>query len=346
MKVSQDSIVKALETVQYDQDKNLISADVIDTLAIDKQTIAITFLPTDLSSELKDDLTKKITEVLTELDGVTEVKVKFLDTKPSKPAAQQSPKRKFYFDNYQRVILVVSGKGGVGKSTCALNLALALKRIGKTVALFDADIYGPSLPLMLGLRGEQPYMQENRLIPMKKFGLEFISIGSLISEGEAVAWRGPMVHQTIEQLMKDTDFSGGDYMIIDMPPGTGDVQITVSQLTAAYGAVVVCTPQDVALIDARRAMAMLDKVDISILGIIENMGVFVCPKCSHESEVFGNGGAEKEAESFKVDFLGRLPIDIEIRKGTDNGNPLVYTNAQSLSTKIFIEMATKLANRK
>ena len=260
---------------------------------------------------------------------------------PQNPNPGQ-PERTNYLSEYKNVILVGSGKGGVGKSTLSVNLAFALKHLGKTVSLLDADVYGPSLPMMLDARDSTPKIIGHKILPLSRLGIEFMSMGSLVPESQSMIWRGPMIHQAIEQLLRDTQWPGGDYIIIDLPPGTGDVQISLAQTTEATGAVIVCTPQDVALLDARKALNMFGKVNIPILGMIENMSSFVCPKCGHETPIFDKGGTETESKTREVPFLGHVPIELDIRLGGDKGNPVVHQDPESKSSKPIIDIAKKL----
>ncbi len=217
------------------------------------------------------------------------------------------------------VIAVGSGKGGVGKSTIAASLAYGLKNSGAAVGLMDADVYGPSIPHLLGVN-ERPHLENNRLQPIVKDDLRVMSMGFLVPPGEAVVWRGPMLHGAITQFLRDTDWGPLDYLIIDMPPGTGDIALTLSQILPLTGAVVVCTPQDVALLDAVKAIAMFRKVNIPLLGMVENMSYFICPDCGHRYDIFGSGGAERRAAELEVPFLGDVPINIGIRERGDAGN--------------------------
>jgi ATP-binding protein involved in chromosome partitioning len=216
------------------------------------------------------------------------------------------------------VIAVGSGKGGVGKSTIAASLAYGLKNGGATVGLMDADVYGPSIPHLLGV-SERPYLENNRLQPVKKDGLRVMSMGFLVPPGEAVVWRGPMLHGAITQFLRDTEWGPLDFLVIDMPPGTGDIALTLSQLLPLTGAVVVCTPQDVALLDAVKAIAMFRKVHIPLLGMVENMSYFICPDCGKRYDIFGSGGAQRRARELDVPFLGEVPINIGIRQRGDAG---------------------------
>jgi ATP-binding protein involved in chromosome partitioning len=217
------------------------------------------------------------------------------------------------------VIAVGSGKGGVGKSTVAASIAYGLKNVGAAVGLMDADVYGPSIPHLLGA-SEKPYLENGRLQPVSKDGLRVMSMGFLVPPGEAVVWRGPMLHGAITQFLRDTDWGPLDYLIIDMPPGTGDIALTLSQLLPLTGAVVVCTPQDVALLDAVKAIAMFRKVNIPLLGMVENMSYFICPGCDKRYDIFGSGGAQRRAAELDVPFLGDVPIQIGIRERGDAGN--------------------------
>jgi ATP-binding protein involved in chromosome partitioning len=260
----------------------------------------------------------------------------------SQQRAPQRPARQVYLDNYDAVVAVASGKGGVGKSTVAVNLAVTLARMGRKTSLFDADIYGPSLPIMLGLRNARPAIDGNRIQPIRKYGLDVISIGNLIEEAAATIWRGPMVHQVIEQLMRDTNWPGGEFMVIDLPPGTGDAQLTISQICEVAGAVIVSTPQDVALLDAIKGVSMFQKVDIPIVGLVENMSSFICPHCHQETPIFSKGTAQKASSQYNIPFLGRIPLDLAIREGGDNGLPVASGDEDSPSARAFREVTEAL----
>lgn len=259
------------------------------------------------------------------------------------PRPAQRPNRNMYLDNYDAVIAVGSGKGGVGKSTVAVNLAVTLAAMGYKTSLFDADIYGPSLPIMMGLRNTKPKMEGERvLLPLQKYGLDCMSIGNLVDEAAATIWRGPIVHQVIEQLLRDTKWPGGDFMIIDLPPGTGDTHLTLTQLCEIAGAVIVSTPQDVALLDAIKAVGMFQKVDVPVLGMIENMSAFVCPKCGTETPIFDKGNAQRAAGQNNIPFLGRIPIELAIREGGDMGQPICAAHPESASALAFKSIAEHL----
>jgi ATP-binding protein involved in chromosome partitioning len=263
-----------------------------------------------------------------------------------KAAAKAQQRRKMAVANLpgvKNLIAVASGKGGVGKSTTAVNLALGFQAMGLKVGILDADIYGPSQPRLLGLSGN-PEMADNKLRPMTAYGLKSMSMGFLIDEGTPVVWRGPMVVQALQQMLYDVAWAEDgdlDVLVIDMPPGTGDVQLTMAQQVPLSGAVIVSTPQDLALIDARKGLNMFRKVDVPVLGIIENMSYFLCPKCGERSDIFGHGGAEREAEKLGVPFLGGVPLHMNIRELSDAGRPITATEPKSPQAAVFRELAAK-----
>jgi len=243
----------------------------------------------------------------------------------------------------KNIIAVASGKGGVGKSTTAVNLALALSAEGASVGVLDADIYGPSQPMMLGIAGRPESKDGKSLEPMEGHGLQAISIGFLIDIDTPMVWRGPMVTQALEQLLKDTRWRELDYLVVDLPPGTGDIQLTLAQKVPVTGAVIVTTPQDIALIDARKGLKMFEKVGIPILGVVENMSFHVCPKCGHESHIFGSGGAERMSKEYGTELLGQLPLDIAIREQADSGKPTVVSDPDGQAAEIYRRIARRCA---
>jgi ATP-binding protein involved in chromosome partitioning len=248
-------------------------------------------------------------------------------------------------DNIKNIIAVASGKGGVGKSTVAVNLALALQRAGARVGLLDADIYGPSQPMMLGVQGEHAnQLDKKQLIPISVHDLQVMSIGFLIEQSDTpMIWRGPMVSTTLQQLLLETRWEDLDYLIIDLPPGTGDIQLTLSQKIPVSGAIVVTTPQDVALADARKAFKMFEKVNIPVLGIVENMSVYKCSQCSHVEHIFGEGGATKFAKEYGLDLLGSLPLSTQIREQSDMGMPIVIADPKGTIAQMYQETGMKAA---
>jgi ATP-binding protein involved in chromosome partitioning len=243
----------------------------------------------------------------------------------------------------KNIIAVASGKGGVGKSTTAVNLALALASEGAAVGMLDADIYGPSQPMMLGIAGRPESKDGKHLEPMEGHGLQAISIGFLIDVDTPMVWRGPMVTQALEQLLKDTRWRDLDYLVVDLPPGTGDIQLTLAQKVPVTGAIIVTTPQDIALIDARKGLKMFEKVGIPILGVVENMSVHICPKCGHESHIFGSGGAEKMCRDYGTELLGQLPLDEAIRSQADSGKPTVVSDPDGAIAEIYRRIARRSA---
>jgi ATP-binding protein involved in chromosome partitioning len=245
--------------------------------------------------------------------------------------------------NVKNIVAVASGKGGVGKSTTAVNLALALAAEGASVGILDADIYGPSLPMMLGIEGRPESPDGQSMHPLVGHGLQANSIGFLIEQDNPMVWRGPMATSALEQLLRQTNWRELDYLIVDMPPGTGDIQLTLSQRVPVTGAVIVTTPQDIALLDAKKGLKMFEKVGIPILGIVENMAIHICSNCGHAEHIFGSGGGERMAKDYGVDVLGSLPLDIAIREQTDSGKPTVVADPHGAVADIYRSIARKMA---
>lgn len=330
------------------ENQTVLSADIVDEIEIQEDRAKLTLVIPEEKAHLRRPTAEAIDKGLASLDGINKVNIVVVNSPQKEPAAKKpqpkttSPEHKQYFSHYSNIILVASGKGGVGKSTVALNLAISFQQLGKKVSLFDADVYGPSIPTLMGMKEDRPEVVDKKMIPLQKYEIEFLSIGNLIAEKDSLVWRGPMVHQVLEQLIRDSVWPGGDYLIIDMPPGTGDIQISLAQMASITGAVIVCTPQDLALNDARRAITMFDKVNIPILGMIENMSGFVCPHCKEETHIFSSGGVEKESKQQEIPFLGSIPIDLGLRKGGDEGKPLVQEHPQSFVAKTFASLAEKL----
>ena len=241
------------------------------------------------------------------------------------------------------IVAVASGKGGVGKSTTAVNLALGLKALGLKVGLMDADIYGPSIPRMLGISGRPNSPDGKKLLPMRNWGIVCMSMGFLVAEDTPMIWRGPMVMSAIEQMLREVEWGELDVLVVDLPPGTGDAQLTMAQRVPLTGAVIVSTPQDIALLDARKGLNMFRKVDVPVFGIIENMSYFICPNCNHRSDIFSHGGAHKTADELGCDFLGEVPLHIAIRETSDGGEPIVASQPDSEHAKIYRSIAGKVA---
>ena len=287
-------------------------------------------------AELSATLVKKIKDAT----GARDVTVS-VSSKVATHAVQRGVKP---LPQVKNVIAVASGKGGVGKSTTAVNLALALSAEGARVGILDADIYGPSQPQMLGIGGARPDSKDGKTMePMEAHGLQAMSIGFLIDAETPMIWRGPMVTQALEQLLRDTNWHDLDYLVIDLPPGTGDIQLTLSQKVPVSGAIIVTTPQDIALLDARKGLKMFEKVNVPVLGIVENMSIHICSKCGHAEHIFGEGGGERMSKDYNVDLLGSLPLDIRIREQADGGKPTVAVDPNGRIAQIYREIARRVA---
>ena len=320
-------------------EKDLVSTKSIKNIGIDGGKVQV---DVEMGFPIKGyqaELAEKVkTQVMT-VAGVTEVNVNV----SVKIVAHSVQKGVSPINNIRNIIAVASGKGGVGKSTTAVNLALALSVEGAKVGLLDADIYGPSQPRMLGVHGKPESADGKSLEPMMSYHLQTMSIGFLVDEETPMIWRGPMVTQALEQLLKDTNWKDLDYLIIDLPPGTGDIQLTLAQKVPVSGAIIVTTPQDIALLDARKGLKMFQKVEVPVLGVIENMSTHICSQCGHEEHIFGAGGGTKMAEQFDVNFLGSLPLDIRIREETDNGKPTVVAEPESGIAQTYRTIARRAA---
>jgi ATP-binding protein involved in chromosome partitioning len=286
-----------------------------------------------------EPIREQVTKALKAVPGVGSVNVA-VQMKIVSHAVQRGVK---LVHNIKNIIAVASGKGGVGKSTVAVNLALALASEGASVAVLDADIYGPSQPTMLGIRGRPESRDGKTLEPMEGHGLQAMSIGFLIDVETPMVWRGPMVTQALEQLLNETKWREVDYLVVDLPPGTGDIQLTLAQRVPVTGAVIVTTPQDIALMDARKGLKMFEKVGIPILGIVENMSTHVCSRCGHEEHIFGQGGGERMGKDYNVELLGALPLDIHIREQTDSGKPTVVSDPEGRVSQIYKKIARRVA---
>ncbi|MGY4216154.1 ATP-binding protein involved in chromosome partitioning [Bradyrhizobium sp. USDA 4522] len=261
---------------------------------------------------------------------------------PHPPGGQSPMARQAEIPGISAVIAVASGKGGVGKSTTALNLALGLRDLGLRVGLLDADIYGPSVPRLTGIREKPQLNDDKKMVPLQRFGLSIMSIGFLVEEDTAMIWRGPMVMSAITQMLRDVAWGTLDVLVVDMPPGTGDAQLTLAQNVPLKGAIIISTPQDLSLIDARRGLAMFKKVNVPVLGIVENMSYFQCPHCGTRSDIFGHGGARHEAEKLGVPFLGEIPLHIAIRTASDAGNPVVESEPDGPHAAIYRAIGGKV----
>jgi ATP-binding protein involved in chromosome partitioning len=318
---------------------DLVSAKSVKAIVIDGANVSVKLELGYPAKSYLETLKSEVEQHLKTLAGVGSVSVE-VSVKIVSHAVQQALKPNPHIKN---MIAVASGKGGVGKSTTAVNLALALAAEGASVGILDADIYGPSIPTMLGLSGLPESEDKKTMMPKVAYGIQTMSIGYLVPEDQAMIWRGPMVTNALQQLLRDTNWKDIDYLIIDLPPGTGDIQLTLAQQIPVSGAVIVTTPQDIALIDAQRGLGMFAKVNVPVLGIVENMSVHICSNCGHEEAIFGTGGGVVMAEANKVDFLGALPLELAIRLNADSGKPTVIADPDSRAAQMYRQIARKTA---
>ncbi len=318
---------------------DLVSAGAVTALAVDGGRVSLTVGLGFPASGYHPALADRLRTLLGAIPGVSGVDVT-VETTIAVHAVQRNLKP---LGDIRNIIAVASAKGGVGKSTTAVNLALALAADGASVGLLDADIYGPSQPRMLGLRGQRPVTPDGKsLEPLEAYGLKCMSIGFLIDEDQPMVWRGPMVTQALNQLIGDTRWGALDYLVVDMPPGTGDIQLTLSQRVPVSGAVIVTTPQDIALLDAQKGLKMFQKVEVSVLGVVENMGLHICSACGHEEPIFGEGGGRRMATDYEVPFLGSLPLDRRIREEADSGQPTVAADPDGAVASIYRDVARRM----
>ncbi|AHK79938.1 ATPase [Ectothiorhodospira haloalkaliphila] len=340
--VSRLKIETALKEIQDPYlDKDLMSANAVKDIQVEGSAVTVQLSLGYPAAGWHGELTRLVEDKLKAIDGVGQVTVN-IATRIVAHAVQRTLKP---LEGIKNIIAVASGKGGVGKSTTAVNLALALKAEGATVGILDADIYGPSQPRMLGISGKPETKDGKTMQPMENHGLQAMSIGFLIEEDTPMIWRGPMVTQALEQLLRDTNWAELDYLIIDLPPGTGDTQLTLAQKIPVSGAIIVTTPQDIALLDARKGLKMFEKVDVPVLGVVENMSIHICSNCGHEEHIFGQGGGERMAEEYGAEFLGALPLDMHIREQVDGGNPTVVADPEGRVAEIYREIARRSAAR-
>ena len=340
MSVSQEQIESAIK--QYIDpylEKDLVTAGDVKDTTIEGDTVKVKIVLGFPAYGYVDKLNEELKQLIEAIDGVSSAEI---DT--SWEIASHSVQGGMNpLEGIKNVIAVASGKGGVGKSTTAVNLALALQQEGARVGVLDADIYGPSVPRMLGIEGKPESTDGKSLEPMGGQGLQAMSIGFMIDEETPMIWRGPMVTQALEQLLRDTRWKSLDYLVIDLPPGTGDVQLTLAQKVPVSGAVIVTTPQDIALLDARKGLKMFEKVEVPVLGVVENMSIHICSECGHAEHIFGQGGGEKMCDQYNVDFLGALPLDISIRENADGGHPSVADDPNSKTSEIYRDIARRTA---
>lgn len=342
MAISEEQVKAALQTyIDPATGKDYVAGKEARNIRIDGNDVSVEIVLGYPAKVASAGIQRELVERIGQIPGVGRVNVD-IQVKIVAHAVQRGLK---LLGGVKNVIAVASGKGGVGKSTTAVNLALALAAEGANVGLLDADIYGPSQQVMMGLSGKPLSPDGKTIEPMVNHGVQVMSIGVLIDVDTPMVWRGPMVTQALEQLLRDTKWTDLDYLVVDLPPGTGDIQLTLSQKVPLTGAVIVTTPQDIALIDARKGLRMFEKVGVPILGVVENMSTHICSNCGHEEHIFGEGGAARMGKDYKVDVLGSLPLDIRIRENADSGRPTVVAEPDSRPAQIYREIARKVAVR-
>jgi ATP-binding protein involved in chromosome partitioning len=320
-------------------ESDLVSTKSVRNIMVEGDQVVVDVVLGFPAAGYKDELAAKLKALVESVDGVAKARVN-VSFAIQAHAVQKGVKT---ISGIKNIIAVASGKGGVGKSTTATNLALALSAEGAKVGVLDADIYGPSQPRMLGIHGKPESKDGQTLEPLVSYHVQTMSIGFLVDEETPMIWRGPMVTQALQQLLNDTNWSDLDYLVIDLPPGTGDVQLTLAQQVPVSGAVIVTTPQDIALLDARKGLKMFEKVEVPVLGIVENMSIHICSNCGHEEHIFGEGGGQRMAEQYDVDFLGALPLDIKIREQVDSGRPSVVAEPDGRIAQIYRDIARRTA---
>jgi ATP-binding protein involved in chromosome partitioning len=340
MQVNESTVLEALKIVKDpDLHRDIVSLGFIKNLVITGGRVAFTIELTTPACPVKDLMRDQARAAVLQLSGVTDVQI---DMSARVREALGPDASRAALPGVKNVIAVGAGKGGVGKTTIAVNLAIALAQCGSRVGIIDADIYGPNVPIMLGIK-TQLTTDGQKIVPAEKYGLQIISMGFLTADDAPIIWRGPMLHGALQQFFREVRWKELDYLVVDLPPGTGDIALSLSQTVPVAGAIVVTTPQQVSLADSRRAVAMYRKLNIPTLGIIENMSYFVCPSCSHQAEIFGSGGGEGMASDFQVPFLGRIPIYQPIREGSDTGVPLVISEPDSPAARAFMAAAEQTA---
>lgn len=353
--LTKDEVLDALKSVKMPGGQDIVSAGIVSEIFIDKDKAIFSMNVAAEDAEALEPVRKQAQAAVAGLPNAAgamvaltaERKAGSAPTSPppaaapaNKPPRAKTPAPKGpIVPGITNIIAVASGKGGVGKSTTAVNLALAFRDMGLKVGILDADVYGPSLQRLLGLTGNPETVGKNKLKPMEAFGLKSMSMGFLVEEGTAMIWRGPMVQQALMQMIRDVEWGVLDVLVVDMPPGTGDAQLTMAQQVPLAGAVIVSTPQDLSLIDARKGLAMFKQVSVPILGIVENMSYFLCPSCGERSEIFGHGGARDEATKIGVPFLGAVPLHMDIRSTSDEGKPLVASEPDGVHAATYREIA-------
>ena len=350
MSVTREQVLEALKgIVNPATGTDLVSSDAVSALTVDGGKVRFVMEVDAARGESMEPVRAAAVAAIEKLAGVTAVTgllTAHTNEPPAlqvgrHPTATQGPQK---IPGVDRIVAIASGKGGVGKSTVSANLAVALAAMGKKVGMLDADVYGPSQPRMLGVSGRPASPDGKTILPLRNHGVTLMSIGLMVQEGEAVVWRGPMLMGALQQMLTQVQWGNLDVLIVDLPPGTGDAQMTLAQKAELAGAVVVSTPQDIALLDARKALDMFAKMGTPVLGIIENMSTYICPQCGHEDHIFGHGGARLEAEKLGLPFLGEIPLNLDIRLAADGGAPIVASKPDSPQAKAFMAIARKLVD--
>lgn len=338
--LTEQQVMEALKRVQDPElHRDVVSLGMIKDVKAAGDTVELTLVLTTPACPVRQQFEADVRAAVAALPGVKQVRLT--------TTAQVRSVRSFDqqgIPGVRNVIAVASGKGGVGKTTVSVNIAVALAQSGAKVGLLDADIYGPNVPLMMGL-STLPAMKGDRIVPAENFGVKAMSIGFLVKPGEAVIWRGPMLHGAMNKFLKEVEWGDLDYLLIDNPPGTGDIQLSLSQVISLSGALIVTTPQEVALQDVAKSIAMFRKVNVPIAGLVENMSTFICPHCRKPTEIFAKGGGQRAAEEMKIPFLGEIPLQPEVSAGSDSGHPIVLTHPDSAAARAFAEVARRLAGQ-
>jgi ATP-binding protein involved in chromosome partitioning len=336
--LTKERILLALKGVKAPSGHDIVSTGIVSEIVLNKDKVYFALTVPQAEAGAYEPVRKAAEDAVKALEGVAGAMVTLTAAAKEKSAPSPGGSGRG-IGGVKRIIAVASGKGGVGKSTTAVNLALGFRENGLRVGLLDADIYGPSVPRLLSIRERPELVGENLMAPIEAFGLKVMSMGFLVDEETPMIWRGPMVISALTQMLKDVAWGELDILVVDMPPGTGDAQLTMAQQVPLSGAVIVSTPQDLALIDARKGLNMFKRVNVPVLGMIENMSFFVCPKCGHRSDIFSHGGARHEAERLGVPFLGALPLHMAIRETSDAGQPIVASDPQSMHARLYKNIA-------
>ena len=339
MSVTSEQVLSALRAVQDpDLHKDIVTLGFVKDVSVTGSEVDFTIELTTPACPVRDEMKAEAERLVAALPGVSAARAKMTaDVRARGGFGRQA------IPGIRNIVAVGAGKGGVGKSTTAVNLAVALRRTGARVGLMDADVYGPNIPQMLGITVQPEVSEEKRILPPEAHGIKVISMGMLVPPDQAVIWRGPMLHGAVQQFMRDVEWGELDYLVVDLPPGTGDVSLSMAQSVPVAGAIVVTTPQGVSVSDVRKAVGMFRQLNIPVLGVVENMSTFACPHCGERTDIFGHGGGERMATDMGIPFLGSVPIDTRVRAGGDEGQPIVAAAPESPAGAAFVEIAGKVA---